>query len=153
MKGDPGVVSNRHDAVVVLAGELLERPTVDSQEITIDLALYGPLARFAGGHHVAQRPERLKAGATMGDLVARLGIDGSEIGYLFVNAVLCDVPGMNVSKDLCLKDGDHVGIFSRVHMWPYQYRDGVRMSPSLKEALEVHGAMHHSYTTPEQSKV
>jgi len=28
----------------------------------------------------------------------------------------------------------------------------VRMSPSLKEALEVHGAMHHSYTTPEQSK-
>lgn len=114
-------------------------------DIVVEVALYGPIARAAGGHHVAQRSMRLKADATMGDMTDLLGIDGAEIGYVFVNAVLCDVPGMRVSRGLPLRNGDHVGIFSRVHMWPYQYRDGVRMSAKLKEALKTRGAMHHSY--------
>jgi hypothetical protein len=115
------------------------------QVITVDVALYGPIARAAGGHHVAQQPMRLKAETTMGDLTAQLGIDRADIGYVFVNAVLCDVPGLSASVDLPLQNGDHVGIFSRVHMWPYQYRDGIRMSPALKAALDQRGAMHHSY--------
>ncbi len=124
----------------------------DPLEITVDLALYGPVARAAGGHHVAQRTVRLKPGSTVRELAEGFGLDESETGYIFVNAVLCDVPGMNVSKDLRLHDGDHVGVFSLVHMWPYQYRDGVRMTEALREALRQRGAMHHSYTSPEHRK-
>jgi hypothetical protein len=120
---------------------------MDNREITIDLALYGPVARAAGGHHVATQSMRLKAGVTVGDLMGLLGIEPSDIGYVFINAVLCDVPGMNVSQGMRLHDGDHIGVFSRVHMWPYQYRDGVRMSPELEEALRERGAMHHSYAS------
>jgi hypothetical protein len=119
------------------------------REITVDVALYGPVARAAGGHHVATQSMHLVAGSTMGDLTALLGLDRSDIGYVFVNAVLCDVPGLSASRDLQLVEGDHIGIFSRVHMWPYQYRDGIRMSPALKEALNEHGAMHHSYPSTE----
>lgn len=121
---------------------------MDNNDITVDVSLYGPVARAAGGHHIATQSMRMVAESRMGDLTARLGIDGSEIGYVFVNAVLCDVPGLNASQDLQLQDGDHIGIFSRVHMWPYQYRDGVRMSPALKEALKERGAMHHTYSGP-----
>jgi hypothetical protein len=120
---------------------------MDDRRITVDLALYGPIARAAGGHHVATQSMLLQAGVTMGDLTQILGIDSSDIGYVFVNAVLCDVPGLNVSEGLRLQDGDHIGMFSRVHMWPYQYRDGVRMSPELEEALRERGAMHHSYAS------
>jgi hypothetical protein len=124
----------------------------DPQEITVELALYGPVARAAGGHHVAQRTVSLKPGSTLGELAEGFGIDRSQTGYIFVNAILCDVPGMNVSKDLRLHDGDHVGVFSLVHMWPYQYRDGARMTEDLREALRQRGAMHHSYTSPDGRK-
>lgn len=122
---------------------------MEPEDILVNVALYGPIARAAGGHHVAQQAMRLEAETSMGDLTALLELDRSEIGYVFVNAVLCDVPGMSVSKDMRLQDGDHVGVFSRVHMWPYQYRDGIRMSPALKEALNERGAMHHSYAGPD----
>jgi hypothetical protein len=125
---------------------------MDNNDITVDVALYGPVARVAGGHHIATQSMQLTAETRMGDLTARLGLDGSDIGYVFVNAVLCDVPGMNVSRDLLLQDGDHIGIFSRVHMWPYQYRDGVRMSPALKEALSERGAMHHTYSSSSEGE-
>jgi hypothetical protein len=118
-----------------------------SGEITVELALYGPVARAAGGHHVAQRRIQVKSGSTLGDLAADVGIDKAETGYIFVNAVLCDVPGLDVSHDLQLHDGDHIGVFSRVHMWPYQYRDGVRMTEALRKALQERGAMHHSYAS------
>jgi hypothetical protein len=74
-----------------------------------------------------------------------LGIPEEERGYLFINAVLCDVPGLVTSSTESLHDGDHVGIFSVDRIWPYQYRDGIRMSQSLREALRERGAMHHSY--------
>jgi hypothetical protein len=118
-----------------------------SGEITVELALYGPVARAAGGHHVAQRSIQVKAGSTLGELAAEAGIEKAETGYIFVNAVLCDVPGLNASHGLQLHDGDHIGVFSRVHMWPYQYRDGVRMTEALRKALQERGAMHHSYAS------
>ncbi len=72
-----------------------------------------------------------------------------EKGFVFVNAVLCDVPGLNASWRHGLDHGDHVGIFSLGYMWPYQYRDGAHMSEALKEMLRAQGAMHHSYTAGE----
>jgi hypothetical protein len=119
------------------------------KEITVDVALYGPVARSVGKKHLAQMTVQLKEGTTLGELIERWGIEMDDRGFMFINAVLCDVPGMNASRDLLLHDGDHVGIFSRVHMWPYQYRDGARMTESLKQALRAKGAMHHSYRTLE----
>jgi molybdopterin converting factor small subunit len=119
------------------------------KNITVDVALYGSVARCVGKKHLAQMTVQLKEGTTLGELVERWGIEKDETGYIFVNAVLCDVQGMNASHDLLLQDGDHVGIFSRVHMWPYQYRDGARMTESLRQALRAKGAIHHSYRSLE----
>jgi hypothetical protein len=79
------------------------------------------------------------------ELLNLLGIPNEERGYLFINAVLCEVPGMETGANELLHDGDHVGVFSIDRLWPYQYRDGIRMSEGLQTALREHGAMHHSY--------
>jgi hypothetical protein len=113
--------------------------------IYVDVCLYGSLARLAGGRHVGQATLEFENGATKADVLNRLGIPPQERGYLFINAVLCDVPGLNTEGQDPLQDGDHIGIFSIDRVWPYQYRDGVRMSEGLKAALQVHGAMHHNY--------
>jgi molybdopterin converting factor small subunit len=118
-----------------------------TQTIRVNVALYGPIARAVGAKHVARLDVELTNKATVGDLMEKLELEDQERGYLFVNAVLCDVPGLNVSRSYELQEGDHVGIFSKVHMWPYQYRDGARMSDALREALQETGAMHHSYTS------
>lgn len=87
-----------------------------------------------------------EAGAVLGNLYEELKLPQNEKGYVFVNSVLCDAPGLNASETLMLQNGDHVGIFSANHMWPYQYRDGIRMSDALREVLQERGAMHHSYS-------
>jgi hypothetical protein len=116
--------------------------------ITVEVALYGTLARFGGGTHVAQIELELEPGSGKADLLASLGIPEDEKGFVFINAVLCDVPGLTTELDKPLKDGDHLGIFSTTHMWPYQYRDGIRMTENLTKALKEHGAMRHSYKNP-----
>ena len=113
--------------------------------IKINVSLYGALAHIGGGKYVAQMDIELEPGAQIGDLLARLGVSDDQKSYLFVNAVLCDVPGLSASVNEPLGDGDHVGIFSTGYMWPYQYRDGIRMSASLTEALRARGAMHNTY--------
>jgi hypothetical protein len=94
---------------------------------------------------VAQFDVELAPGSTKTELMHKLEIQDSERGYLFINAVLYDVPGLVSETTDLLKNGDHIGIFSIDYMWPYQYRDGVRMSEGLKKLLEEHGAMHHTY--------
>jgi hypothetical protein len=114
--------------------------------ITVNVALYGTLSRFAGGRHIAQFDLELETGSTKHDLLARLGIPDEERGFLFINAVLHDVPGLRAESREPLKNGDHIGIFSTTYMWPYQYRDGVKISEGLKKVLQEHGSMHHSYS-------
>ncbi len=94
---------------------------------------------------MAQFDVELEAGSTKKELLSHLGIQDTERGYLFINAVLYDVPGLVSETTDELKDGDHVGIFAIDYMWPYQYRDGVRMSAGLRELLAERGAMHHTY--------
>jgi len=103
------------------------------------------LAKYAGKKHVAQFEVELEAGTTKSELLSKLGVPNQERGYLFINAVLHEVPGMTTNGPEPLQDGDHIGVFSIQHMWPYQYRDGIPMSPSLSEAMKTHGAMHHVY--------
>lgn len=113
--------------------------------IKVNVNLYGSLARFAGGRYVAQTTVELPLGAGKAELLALLAIPEDERGYLFINAVLCEVPGMSTGANEILKEGDHVGIFSVDRLYPYQYRDGLPISDGLKRALKEHGAMHHSY--------
>lgn len=113
--------------------------------IHVNVNLYGSLSRLGNAKHVAQMCVELEEGASKDDLLARLGVSPEERGYVFINALLCDVPGLNTPYENPLQDGDHVGIFSVDRVWPYQYRDGVRMSAGLTAALEERGAMHHSY--------
>jgi hypothetical protein len=122
------------------------------ETITVDVAVYGPLARAVGGKHIATKEVTLSADVTLGYLREQLGIKEEDTGYIFINSILCDVPGLNASRDLPLSDGDHIGFFSKVHMWPYQYRDGARMTPELKAALKERGAMHHSYSSTEEDQ-
>lgn len=117
--------------------------------INVNVSLYGSLSRLGGGRHVAQMDVELKNGARVHDLLAQLAVPEQERGYLFINAVLCGVPGLPVGGEQRLQEGDHIGIFSVDRVWPYQYRDGVRMSESLKQALGEHGAMHHTYRKAE----
>jgi hypothetical protein len=113
--------------------------------MNINVTLYGTLARLAGGRYIAQKTFDMENGSCKDDLLAHLGVPPEERGYLFINAVLYDVPGLETDGQDPLHDGDHVGIFSITYIWPYQYRDGVRMSASLKKALQEHGAMHNIY--------
>jgi|GEM_PF-473769 len=114
--------------------------------IHVNVSLYGSISKYLGGTHVAMKVLEVPEGASKGDLLREIGIQESERGYLFINAVLCDVPGLNTGDGQLLKDGDHLGVFSIDRIWPYQYRDGVNMSPELVTALKKHGAMHHSYS-------
>ncbi len=119
--------------------------------ICVNVTLYGSLARITGGRYIGQTTVELEAGACKGDLLARLGVPAEERGYLFINAVLCDVPGLTSDGLDPLQDGDHVGIFSTNYFWPYQYRDGIKMSEGLRKALQEYGAMHNVYKSSENS--
>jgi len=114
--------------------------------IHVNVSLYGSIAKYFGGTHVAMKVVEIPENACKADLLQKIGIPDNERGYLFINAVLCDVPGLNTGEGQLLHDGDHLGIFSIDRIWPYQYRDGVNMSPELVTALQKHGAMHHSYS-------
>jgi hypothetical protein len=113
--------------------------------ISIDVALYGNIAKYGGGSYVAQLKVELPPEACVGDLMDKLGMAASEKGYIFIDAVLADMPGLDASRLEGLHDGTHVGIFSITHMWPYQYRDGFPMTARLTEEVNRRGALHHSY--------
>jgi hypothetical protein len=113
--------------------------------LRVNVSLYGSLARFGGGHYVAQIDVGLKHNSGKAELLEHLGVPKEERGYLFINSVLCEVPGIETGANEMLNDGDHVGIFSVDRLYPYQYRDGLPMSEGLRKTLQKHGAMHHSY--------
>lgn len=117
------------------------------QLITVRLTLYGDLATYAGGKYIAQKVVELQEGATVRDLMDRFEIPYDQKSYLFINNILSDMPGLNSSLDEILTDKARVGIFSLQHMYPYQYRDGLPMSESLKKILRERegGGMHNTY--------
>lgn len=114
--------------------------------ITIDLSIYGALAPVAGGKHIAQAKVNLDDSAKVKDLLAYYNINPKDTGYIFINAILCDAPGLNASLNEPLKHNDHVGIFSHGYIWPFQYRHGAFISKSLKKAMKERGILHHTYT-------
>ena len=121
--------------------------------MTIEVWLYGPLARYAGeqsqGSH-AQLYLELPAGSTMQDLLERLGLPPEEKGITFVNGNLAALPGLDTDRGLVLQGGDRVGISHRQSMWPFQYRSGVNMTSQLQDEFRQRqdGGLHHAYTAP-----
>lgn len=115
------------------------------QTIKVNITIYGSLSKRFGRRYLAAMDLALPAGTTKADLLAQLGIHPDERGYLFIDAVLHEVPGFFTEDSEPLTDGAHIGIFSADYMWPYQYRDGIVMSDALQRALAQRGAMHHTY--------
>jgi hypothetical protein len=111
----------------------------------VNISLYGDIAIHGGGTHISNLNMDLPEGAVVDSLLKALGLDPEDRGYLFINAVLHDAPGLYASKDAILREDDHIGIFSVRHMWPYQYRDGIHMSDALKTAMGKHGGMRNTY--------
>ena len=119
--------------------------------ITIDLWLYGPLARYGKeaneGSHAHLNPS-LPAGSTVGSLLDWLGLPLEEKGITFINRQLSDMPGLAADLDRELADGDRVAIFHTKSMWPFQYRHEANSSPELQQALQQQSSpFHHSYNT------
>lgn len=119
--------------------------TGQNSHIHVDLALYGSIAHYAGGRHISRADVTLPPGSTLRDLFSRFQIPPAERGYVFRNAVLHDMPGLNVAGSERLEDGDHVGIFAADRAWPYQYRQGAKLSEALARELQERGDMRHSY--------
>jgi hypothetical protein len=115
------------------------------QPCQVNVTIYGALASRFDGKYIAIVDTEMPGTATLGDLLEKLEIPMGETSFIFLDAVLCDVPGLEIIHDEPLKDGSHVGVFSTGYMWPYQYRDGIRMSDPLLDALREYGAMHNVY--------
>lgn len=118
---------------------------MDHQNLRVNVAIYGKLSNRYGGKHIAILDEEMPHGSTLGDLFDKIQIPMEETSFIFLDAVLCDMPGLSIKHTEALKDGSHVGIFSKGYMWPYQYRHDIHMSEPLKEAVGEKGDFHHSY--------
>ena len=122
---------------------------------TIEVWLYGPIARYAGeasqGSY-AQLDVEVPEGSTVGDLVHQLGIPAEERGITFVNGNLAALPGLEADLHLRLHDGNRVGISHRRSMWPFQYRLGANLTPQLQETFRQRQdrGVHHAYTRPDE---
>ncbi len=122
---------------------------------SIEVWLYGPIARYAGeasqgsyAHLEIEMPE----GSTVEDLISRLGIPGEERGITFVNGNLAALPGLEADLGVTLHDGDRVGISHRKSAWPMQYRFGAQVTPELEETFRQRKdrGVHHTYTQKDE---
>jgi len=119
-------------------------------EITVDVWLYGSLARYGTRTEqgsFANLQMRLPHGSTMADLLARLGAPTEERGVTFINGQLSAMPGLQPDLGHVLHGGDRVGLFDLRSMWPFQYRHGAAMTGEMERATvdaEDHG-LHHTY--------
>ena len=120
------------------------------ETITLDVWLYGPLARYGGdpGNKIhANLKPTLPADSRMRDLLAHLGLPTEERGITFINGDLSAMPGLQPDLDHPLQGGDRVAFFHLRSMWPAQYRDGAALAPGLARAMEQEKKLfHHSAT-------
>jgi hypothetical protein len=123
-------------------------------EISLDVWLYGALARYGGE---AAQPSfahlalRMPAGSTMAELLARLAMPTEARGITFIGGNLSAMPGLQPDLGHVFQDGDRVGIFDPKSMWPFQYRHGAAMIDEMKSALSERddGGLKSRYDRPE----
>ena len=107
------------------------------ETITLDLWLYGPLARFGGDPKnkiFCNLHPTLPTGSTLGQLLEKLGLPTEERGITFINGNLSAMPGIQPDLEHVLQEGDRVAFFHLKSMWPFQYRHGVAMTPEFSNA-------------------
>ena len=123
-------------------------------EISVDVWLYGALARYGGEAaqaSFAHLDMRLPAGSTMADLLARLAMPSEARGITFISGNLSAMLGLQPDLGHVLQDGDRVGIFDPRSMWPFQYRHGAAMVDEMRRALSERddGGLQHAYDRPD----
>lgn len=115
--------------------------------ITVDVWLYGPIARYGGAaasKSHANLKQELPPGSRIRDLLEHLALPTEERGITFINGDLSAMPGLQPDLDHPLEDGDRVALFHLKSMWPAQYRDGAALAPGLARAMErQQGLFHH----------
>jgi molybdopterin synthase sulfur carrier subunit len=121
-----------------------------SQEIIVEVLLYGDLAYYGGqakqyGHAHLHLP--LPPGSTLQDLLVQLEMPSEARGVTFINSKLSAMPGLPADLGIRLNSGDRVAFFHPLSMWPYQYRSGVPMTDELMAAMLANKdqGIHHSY--------
>ena len=119
--------------------------------ITVDVWLYGGLARYGGKGKpgsFANLQMRLAEGSTLADLLTTLKMRTEERGITFMNGQLSAMPGLQPDLGHILCDGDRVALFDLKSMWPFQYRHGAALTEEMKQAMnkeQDHG-LHHTYS-------
>ena len=126
-------------------------------DITLDVWLYGVLARYAGDASqgsYANLKLRLPAGSTVADLLVWLNLPTAERGITFINGQLSAMPGLQPDLGHVLADADRVAFFDPTSMWPFQYRHGAAMIPEMARAMsaERDGGLHHAYDKEDGEK-
>ncbi|MCL5959796.1 MAG: MoaD/ThiS family protein [Chloroflexi bacterium] len=114
--------------------------------IDLEVWLYGSLGRSAFLEATEPRLAlELAEGSTVGDLLARLGIDCRKRGLTFVNGELVGADGLSVDLRIELHDGDRVGIFPEGSAWPLHYRYGATISRALQRDDQDRPRLGHRF--------
>jgi len=114
--------------------------------ITVEVWLYGPLARYGGEaarKTFASLHLELPGDSRMRDLLAHLTLPTEERGITFINGKLSAMPGLQPDLDHLLGDGDRVAFFHLKSMWPFQYRHGAALAPGLAQAMDEEKELFH----------
>jgi hypothetical protein len=119
-------------------------------EITVNVYLYGDLARYGGDvatFGFANLQVHLNEKTVVRDLLALLGMATEARGITFINGKLSAMPGLQPDLDHVLNDNDRVAFFDLKSMWPFQYRNGATMIDEMAQALslEKDSGLHHIY--------
>jgi hypothetical protein len=117
-------------------------------KITVDVWLYGPLARYGGNaarKSYANVQVELPSGSQMQDLLRCLSLPSEERGITFINGDLSAMPGQQPDLEHPLADGDRVAFFHLKSMWPYQYRHGAAQAPELAQATGQGKDLFHQH--------
>jgi hypothetical protein len=119
-------------------------------EISLDLNLYGTLARYAKSNipGCASVIFSIQEESTLADLLAKLELPTEERGITFINGNLSALPGLQPDLTHVLRDKDRVAFFDLKSMWPFQYRHGARMIEELTQELmaDEGKGLHHDYS-------
>jgi len=116
--------------------------------ITVNVRLYGPLARHGGNatrRHHANLSVDLLMPCAVRDLLDYLELPTEERGITFINGHLSATPGLQPDLDHLLEDGDRVAFFHLKSMWPFQYRDGAARTPDLARAMDQKSRFFHHF--------
>jgi len=107
--------------------------------ITVEVHLYGPLARYGGDPENAvfdSKKVELPSASRLRDALESVGLPGEERGVTFINGHLSAMPGLQPDLDRPLAEGDRIAFFHLKSMWPFQYRHGAALDPALQGVME-----------------